>query len=65
MRIGKDKLLIIALCAAGVSSVAYGIAQDNDPVFIAGLIMIVAGYLHIRRKLKESLRNRKARDAFK
>jgi hypothetical protein len=33
--------------------VAYGMAEKNDPVFVAGLVFVIAGYLLIRRKLKD------------
>lgn len=47
-----EKMIAVALCVTGVSSVAYGMAQEKDVPFIAGLILIVGGYFIIRRKLK-------------
>ncbi len=44
------------MCAAGVACVAYGMAFKNDPVFIVGIILVGAGYLIIRKHLKESLK---------
>ena len=40
------------LCILGVSGVAVGMAVDNDILFIAGLVLVVGGYLIIRGKLK-------------
>jgi len=54
----KEKIIIISLCIIGVSSVAYGMIEKNNPVFIIGIIFIVAGYLLIRRKLKESIQKK-------
>jgi hypothetical protein len=51
------KALIIAICVIGVVAVAYGMAKDNNPIFILGLVFVIAGYLLIRKKLKESVRN--------
>jgi hypothetical protein len=38
--------------------VAYGMIKDNDPVFITGLVLVVVGYVLIRRKLKETVRKK-------
>jgi len=54
----KEKIIIISLCIIGISSVAYGMIKKNNPVFIIGIIFIVAGYLLIRRKLKESIQKK-------
>jgi hypothetical protein len=48
----NEKILIATACVLGISGVAYGVAGQNDPVFIAGLIFVIAGYLLVRRKLK-------------
>ena len=45
------------MCAVGVGLVAYGMAFKNDPVFIAGIIVVIGAYLIIRKHLKESLRH--------
>jgi len=41
----------------GVMAVSYGMLADNALIFIIGLICILTGYLLIRRKIKESIRN--------
>ena len=53
----KKKYLITPICMIGIVGVAYGMANDNNLIFIIGLLIVVAGYLLIRRKIKESIRN--------
>ncbi len=53
-----QKIFIGTACVLGVSGVAYGMAEQNDPVFIAGLFFVIAGYLLIRRKLKERIKDK-------
>jgi hypothetical protein len=55
----KEKILISILCIIGISSVAYGMLKKNNPVFIVGMLFIIAGYLLIRRKLKESIQKKR------
>lgn len=52
MGIKFEKMIAVIICILGVSSVAYGMSEDNNVVFVAGLLFIVGGYLMIRRKLK-------------
>ena len=59
------KKLITLICVVGVAAVAYGMSRDNDPVFVLGLVFIVAGYLLIRRELKASLRGREENTRFR
>ena len=47
-----DKKIAAITCILGVSGVAVGMAVDNDILFIAGLVLVVGGYLIIRGKLK-------------
>ena len=54
----RNKLLIIVLCLSGIISVGYGVIMDSDGVFVLGIICVIAGYLLIRRKLKESLQEK-------
>ena len=54
----RKRILIIALCLSGIISVGYGMIMDSDGVFVLGIICVIAGYLLIRRKLKESLREK-------
>ena len=57
MKIAKKELAISLLCISGVFAVAYGMANKNDALFIIGLILIIVGYLFIRKKMKNSLKN--------
>ena len=50
-----EKSIIVFLCAIGIFCVVYGMGKENNTVFIVGLLFIIAGYLLIRRKMKESL----------
>ncbi|MBW1775067.1 MAG: hypothetical protein JRJ82_19610 [Deltaproteobacteria bacterium] len=54
----RNKILIIVLCLSGIISVGYGVIMDSDGVFVLGIICVIAGYFLIRRKLKESLREK-------
>jgi len=51
------KALTACLCVLGVSAVVYGMSQGNHPVFITGLILVITGYLLIRKKLKDISKN--------
>jgi len=52
-----NKTPIILMCIIGVMAVSYGMLKDNDLIFIIGLFLVFGGYLLIRRKIKESVRN--------
>jgi uncharacterized protein YneF (UPF0154 family) len=41
----------------GVVAVSYGMLKDNTLIFIIGLFFVLVGYLLIRRKMKEFIRN--------
>lgn len=47
----------ILICMIGIVAVAYGMLKDNNLIFIIGLLFVIGGYLLIRRKIKESIRN--------
>ena len=51
------KTPIILICMIGVVAVSYGMFKDNSLIFIIGLLLVFGGYLLIRRKMKESIRN--------
>jgi hypothetical protein len=53
----KSTYLSIFICTTGVVKVTYGIIKDNNLVFILGLLCVITGYLLIRRKLKEHIRD--------
>ncbi len=50
-----EKPIIVFLCSIGISCVVYGMGKENNTVFIVGLLLVIAGYLLIRRKMKESV----------
>jgi hypothetical protein len=52
----KEKALILVVCLFGILGVSYGMMNKDHLVFIAGLVFVVAGYLMIRQKLKEYIR---------
>ena len=54
----RNRILITALCVIGIAAVGYGMIQDSDEVFVIGIVCVIAGYLLIRRKLKESLQKK-------
>jgi LPXTG-motif cell wall-anchored protein len=50
-----EKSIIVFLCAIGMTCIVYGMGKENNIVFIVGLLLVIAGYLLIRRKLKKSV----------
>jgi hypothetical protein len=50
------KLITLILCLMGVVMIAVGMARENHTLFIFGIISVVVGYILIRRRLKESLK---------
>ena len=52
-----DKTPIILICMIGIVAVSYGMFKDNTLIFTIGLLLGFGGYLLIRRKMKESIRN--------
>jgi hypothetical protein len=54
----KEKIFISIFCIIGISAVAYGMIAKYNPVFIIGILFVIAGYLLIRRKLKESIQKK-------
>ena len=53
-----EKTLILVVCLLGIMGVCYGMVNEDHPVFIAGLVFVVAGYLMIRKKLKAHIREK-------
>ena len=54
----KEKALILVVSLLGILGVGYGMMNKNHPVFIAGLVLVIAGYLMIRKKLKAHIREK-------
>ena len=55
MTLKHEKSIIVFLCAIGISCVVYGMGKENNIVFIVGLLLVIAGYILIRKKMKESV----------
>jgi hypothetical protein len=53
----KQKALIFVICAIGIVAVSYGMAKDDNAIFVIGIVFVIAGYLLIRRSIKEHIRN--------
>jgi hypothetical protein len=47
--------LIALMCIAGIGGVSYGMLNDDNVVFITGVLFAIAGYLLIRRRLKQHI----------
>ena len=54
----KQKALILTICIIGIVAVSYGMAKDNNVIFVIGIVFVIAGYLLIRRRIKERIRER-------
>ena len=48
--------LEVTLLVLGILGVIYGIVEKNNPVFILGLLIGIAAYLLIRKRLKRSIK---------
>ena len=54
----KQKVCIILLCVIGLIGVFYGMVRENNLIFIVGIIFVIVGYLMLRKRLKESIRQK-------
>ncbi len=54
MKPKKGEILIAFTCVLGVLAVAYGMANENNTIFLFGLLFVIVGYLLIRKRLKGS-----------
>jgi uncharacterized membrane protein len=54
----KQKALILIICTIGIVAVSYGVAKDDNVIFVIGIVFVIAGYLLIRRRIKEHIRDR-------
>jgi uncharacterized membrane protein len=53
----KQKALILIICTIGIVAVSYGVAKDHDVIFVIGILFIIGGYLLIRRRIKEHIKD--------
>jgi LPXTG-motif cell wall-anchored protein len=51
-----NKTLIPLISAIGIVAVSYGMLNDNNLIFIIGVVFVIGGYLLIRRRIKEYVR---------
>ena len=51
----REKILIIVLCVIGITAISFGMIKHHNVIFIVGIILIICGYLIIRKRLKESI----------
>ena len=58
MRPRKEKSLVGLVSLLGICAVVYGMAKENDAIFVIGLLLVIAGYILIRRRLKASAREK-------
>ena len=56
MKPRSEKPLIASVCILGLVALGYGMFGKNDPIFILGVLLIIVGYLLIRKKLKEDIK---------
>jgi len=52
----KNKTLIILICVIAVVAISYGMLNDNNLIFIVGLLFVIGGYLLIRRRIKDYIK---------
>jgi amino acid transporter len=58
----REKILTAIICLIGILAIFYGMINKNNVIFIIGVLFVVAGYLLIRRKLKESIRGKRSKN---
>ena len=54
----RENFFIIIICLAGIVGVVYGMAMDENAIFVIGIVLVIIGYLQIRKKLKESIQKK-------
>ena len=53
-----QKIMVTLVTTLGLTAVFFGMTYKNNAIFITGLILVLGGYLFIRRKLKASINDR-------
>jgi hypothetical protein len=51
--------LRVTLVVLGAAGVIYGMVRENNPVFVLGILIGVAGYLLVRRELRDSIKEKR------
>ena len=59
----REKILTAVMCLIGILGIFYGMTNKNNVIFIIGVLFVVAGYLLIRQKLKESIREKRGKNS--
>jgi hypothetical protein len=54
----KERIVVTLLWCLGILAVGYGMAKENHPIFLVGLLFVIAAYLLIRRRLKHAAQNK-------
>jgi uncharacterized membrane protein YfcA len=54
----KEKILILIVCLFGILGVSYGMVNKDHLVFVVGLVLVAAGYLMFRKRLKAYIREK-------
>ena len=54
----KHKALILGICTFGIIAVSYGVAKDDNLIFVIGILFVIGGYLPIRRRIKDHIRDK-------
>ena len=62
MKLSKNKSLIIIICTCGICALAFGMANEDHTFFLIGLVLIISGYLYIRKKLRSSTGGKSRKD---
>lgn len=55
----RGKGLVLTLWASGAVCTGYGMIRQNDPIFVVGIVLLIAGYYVIRKELKASITRKK------
>jgi hypothetical protein len=51
----RKKILMVLMCVLGISSIFCGILMEYNGIFIIGIVLVIGGYLVIRKELKGSI----------
>jgi len=52
MKLSTKKTLISISCISGICATLYGIVNNNNLIFLFGLILVIVAYFFIRKELK-------------
>ena len=55
----KEKTLIVLVCLLAAAAVSYGMIEEDNGVFLIGVVFLAGGYLQIRRRLKAWVREKR------